>query len=481
MIRTARRFSLIALCIAPLLSGCALGPNYQRPPLNSPAAFRNAPTTQPAATAPASLADLPWWEVFKDPALADLTHEALANGYDLRIAISRVERARAIAAQSQAELFPQLGYSGVISRGRNSFFGSAFPNGGVTESGALATLNAAWEIDLWGRIRRADEAALAQLMATEEARRGVMLSLVSEVAQDYLELLGLDLELTVARRNATSFTESLSIFRQRAQGGVGSNLQVLRAEAALANTAATIPELERQIQLKENQISVLLGRNSGPVSRSAPLAQLALPPDVPVGLPSDLLERRPDVRQAEENLKAANARVGVTVANFFPRLGLTALLGQVSPELSDFSSSRNNAWAIGADVSGPIFQGGRLRAQHDQAIAELEQARLTYKQTALAAFGDVADALIARQKLDEVRVQLAQSVQSLGEAVNVARQLYGAGRASYFEVLEAQQQLFPAEVALARTRTRQFVVIVQLYRALGGGWNLKDEQWDKGR
>lgn len=455
------------------LTGCAVGPQYSRPAVDVPAEFR----AQPGAARQTSIADLPWWEVFKDPDLKALVTTALADNYDLRIAVSRIEQARAIETQVRSPLFPQLDYQLDISGGRNSALGQPAPGAGRLQGSASALLNASWELDLWGRIRRADEAARAQILASEEARRGVMLSLVGEVAQNYFQLLALDLQLDIARRSSESFGESLNMFRRRLEGGMASVLETARAEASLASTAANVPDLERLIVIKENQINVLLGRHPAPVYRSAALIDQQLPPDVPAGLPSLLLERRPDVRQAEQELIAANARIGVAVAQFFPTFDLTAFLGRVSPQLSAITSGKTNSWSAASGLLGPIFKGGRLYGQYEQARAEREEARLRYQQIALNAFQEVSNALISRQKLEEVRAEQTRAVRALSDAVKFATQRYLAGFSNYFEVLEAQQQLYPAENALAQTQLNQFLVIVQLYRALGGGWNLAPEQW----
>ncbi len=456
-----------------LISGCAVGPNYRRPAIDAPAIFRG----QEGAAQQASLADLPWWQVFKDDSLRDLIKTALTNNYDLRVAVRRIEQARAIEVQTRSQFFPQIGYEGDVARGKNSVRDNPIPNGGKTGNSALGIFNVAWEFDLWGRIRRADEAARAQILANEEARRGVMLSLVSDVAQAYFELLELDLQLEIAKRTTQSFGDSLAIFRQRLEGGVASRLETTRAEASLASTAAVVPNLERLIAIKENQINVLLGHTPGPVPRNATLIQQQTPPEIPAGLPSVLLERRPDIRQAEQELVAANAQIGVAVAEFFPKLGLTTFFGRVSPELSAFSSGKANTWAVAGSLVGPIFQGGRLLGQYEQAEAQWEEVKLRYQQTALNAFQEVSNALTSRQKLEDVRAQQARAVTALADAVKVSLQRYVAGLSSYFEVLEAQQQLFPAENALAQTQLDQLVVVVQLYRALGGGWNVPDDKW----
>src|SRR6185436_1037241 len=313
-----------------------------------------------------------------------------------------------IAKQARAQFVPQVGYEGTVSRGRNELLGNpspAGPTGARTGDAAYAALNASWEIDLWGRIRRLNESARASFLATEEARRGIRLSLVAEVAQAYFELLELERRLQIANRTTDSFKESARIFNQRFEAGGASKLDTARAEAALASTAANVPDIERQIVTKENQISVLLGQNPGPIAHNAKLDEQVLPPEVPAGLPSALLERRPDIRQAEQSLRSANAQIGVSVAEFFPKIGLTTFMGKVSPELSAFTAGSANAWSAAASLSGPIFQGGALMGQYREAKAKREEARLRYEQTALNAFREVARSLITREKLTGIRTE----------------------------------------------------------------------------
>jgi outer membrane protein, multidrug efflux system len=457
------------------LSGCAVGPNYVRPKVTPPTEFRGAE----GAAQQASYADLPWWEVFKDEQLRDLIKTALANNYDLAIAVSRVEQSRQIAAQVRAQYFPFVNYSVGASNGKNEFLGSVTPGSPTTKGSFLAAGSVAWEADIWGRIRRMNESARAQFLSTEEARRGVMLTLTSSVAQAYFELLGLELQLQIAKDTTASFTETLKLFNERYEGGVASMLDVSRAEAAQAAAAAAIPQYELQIALKEDQISVLLGRNPSSIAHSAKLLDEIVPPEIPVGLPSSLLERRPDVLAAEQNVRAANAQIGVATANFFPQLGLTALLGQASTPLSLITAGQANVWSLAANFAGPIYQGGALRAQKRQAVAFWEQSKFQYEQAALNAFTDVSDALISRQKYEAIRTEQIRSVTAYQQAVKVALQRYTAGKASYFEVLDAQLQLYPEQNSLAITELNRRVVIVQLYLALGGGWNLTDQDWQQ--
>lgn len=459
-----------------LLSGCAMGPNYKRPAVASPHNFRSAPrqvTTN-------SLADLPWWNIYRDETLRSLIHIALTNNYDVLIAATRVEQAREVSAQARAQFLPTINFQGVVSHGRNEIFGTPFPNNGLTGDSASALADFAWEIDFWGRIRRLNESARAQYLATEEGRRGVMLSLVSAVASSYFQLLELDIQLQIAQRTADSFDSSLKMFNQRLQGGAVSRLDTSRAAGALATTLAQVPQIKQQMIITENQINVLLGRNPGPVPRGRTMLQQYTPPDIPMGLPSMLLERRPDVLAAEQQLIAANANVGVSAANFFPRIGLTSFFGQVSPELSAITEGTANSWSIAAVAAGPIFQGGALRARYRQSKAARAQAELQYKQTILGAFQDVSNALISREQLAVARKQLEQAVTDYRESVEVSTQRYKAGTASYFEVLDAQQLLFPAETSLAQVEFNQLLVVVQLYQALGGGWNLDNPTFTSG-
>jgi multidrug efflux system outer membrane protein len=428
-----------------------------------------------------SIADLPWWDIYQDETLKSLIFVALTNNYDVRIAATRVEQARALTAVARSQFLPTLEYQGAIGRGRNEFLGIPTPNGGNTTDAALTTLNAAWEIDLWGRIRRSNESARAQFLATDYARRGVMLSLVSGVAQAYFELLALDAQLEIAQHTEAAFEKTLNLFNKRLKGGLASRLDTSRAKGALTITAAQVPVLEQQIALRENQINILLGRNPGPVPRSSTLLQQRMPPEVPAGLPSALLERRPDVLTAEQNVRSANAAVGVSIANFFPRVGLTGLMGKVSPAVSTFTAGSANAWSVAANSAGPIFQGGALRAQYRQALASRDQARLEYEQTVRSAFQDVSDALVSREKFAVARLQFESGVTAYQESVRISFDRYDTGRASYFEVLEAQQLLFPAENSLVQVELNQMLAIVQLYKALGGGWNLSNPQFTTGR
>jgi len=456
--------AIISVGLILFVVSCAVGPDYKRPPVNTPDSFRGT-----ADTSTNSLADLPWWQVFHDETLQTLIRTALTNNYDLRIAVTRVEQARALAAQARSQFFPQVDYAGFAGRGKNVANNMPSPTGtGGTIFGA--DVNASWEIDLWGRIRRLNESARAQYLATEEARRDVMISLIGQMAQDYFQLLALDRQLEIAKQSTNSFGQSLKIFTERLQGGVASKLETSSAEALMDSAAATIPELEQQIAMQENLISVLLGQNPAAILHGNVALEKQLPPDVPAGLPSNLLERRPDIREAEQQLRSANAQVGVARANFFPQLNLTGLFGAASSDLSEFTAGENIAWSIAAGLTGPLFHGGQLRAQYAQAWAARDQSALQYQAAVLNAFLEISDALISREKLGAARVHQTQAVAAYQEAVKVSMQRYRLGNSSYYEVLQEQQQLFPAENSLVQIQLNQLLAVVQLYRALGGGW-----------
>lgn len=456
-----------------ILPSCTVGPNYRRPNVSAPSVFRGAS----GAALQASFADQPWWGVFRDKTLTDLVKTAFANNYDLATAVARVEQARQIAAQARAQYFPAISYLSVLTYGHNQFTGSPASNLPGAQGFFLGIARAAWEPDLWGRIRRTNEAARAEFFASEDVRRGVMLTLMSDVSESYFELLGLRYQLAIAEETTESYTATLRLFTKRLQEGIGNSLQTSRAAADLQTAAAGIPELQRVIALKENQICVLLGKNPGPIETKITLLDEAIPPEVPAGLPSSLLERRPDVLAAAERVRAANARIGVAQAAFFPTIGLTTFFGKLSTPLADLTSGNTNAWNLGATAAGPIYQGGALKAQKRQAVAEWQQTRVEYLNTALNAFREVSDALISREKYEAARAEQLQAVQSNQKAVQLAQMRYLDGISSYFEVLEAQQRLFPARLALAQTEVNRRLVIVQLYDALGGGWNLTDAQW----
>jgi multidrug efflux system outer membrane protein len=448
-------------------AGCTVGPDYKTPDANAPASFRGE---ESASTN--SLADLPWWQLFQDTALQGLIQTALTNNYDLRVAMARVEESRALLAQSRSQFYPQVAYQGALGAARNVLGASPYYSGAPAGKGSDLAGSVSWEIDIWGRIRRLSESARSAFFATEEGRRGLTISLVANVAQSYFQLLALDEELSIAQATTNSFGQSLNVFSNRLRGGASSKLETAAAEAALASAAATIPELRRQVVFQENQIRVLIGLNPGPVARLPGSFQTASLPDIPAGLPSAVLERRPDIRQAMHLMRAANARIGVAQANFYPRITLTGLFGEVSPELTAFSGGTLGAWSAAGSVAGPIFQGGLLKGQLRQARAAWDEARFQYQSTVLNAFQEVSDALVARQELARERDEQDRAVAAYQEAVRVANQRYLGGRANYYELLQEQQLLFPAQTALTQTRLNQLLAAVQLYKALGGGWSV---------
>jgi multidrug efflux system outer membrane protein len=452
-----------------LVTGCAVGPNYERPPIASPVEFRGAQPTQ----AEASFADSRWWEVLQDDRLQGLIDEALKNGFDIRAAAWRVEEARANAGIAKSQYFPEIAGEAGWTRGRVSEFISPIP--GTLEL-TNASVGFSWEVDLWGRIRRLNEAALARYLATEEARRGVLLSLVSDVATNYFQLRSLDFEKEIAVRTAQAFRETHELFSNRHEAGLASELETASAAAPLRTTQAVIPDLERRITAQENQIAFLLGHRPEEIPRGAALNDQILPPAIPAGLPSDLLKRRPDLRQAEQELIAANADVGVTVANYFPSLRLTGAFGGVAPQVSELFSG-GKQWSIGGGLFTPIFQGRRLKNENRAARARFEQAKVNYERAVTNAFGEVSTALVAYERLAHVEEEQAQAVDFYRQAVALANSRYRSGLADYLDVLLAQRQLFPAENALAQIRFNRLAVLVDLYRALGGGWQLPDDGW----
>ena len=462
-------FPALPCCVLCLLwvAGCAVGPNYKTPDARAPAAFRGEESSLTN-----SLGDLPWWQLFQDPPLQALIQTALTNNYDLRVAVARVEESRALLAQSRSQFYPQVTYQGASGGGRNVLAGSPYLSGNPSAKGSDLAGNVSWEIDFWGRIHRLTESSRASYFATDEARRNVTISLIANVAQSYFQLLALDAQLAIAQQTSNSFGQSLKLFRDRLRGGVSSKLETAAAEAALASAAATIPELRRQIALQENQIRVVLGSYPGPVARQLGALQTESLPDIPAGLPSALLERRPDIRQAVQLMRAANARVGVAQANFYPRITLTGLFGEASPELTAFSGGTVGAWSAAANLAGPIFEGGLLKGQLRQAQAAWDEARFQYQATVLNAFQEVSDALVSRQELARERLEQSRAVAAYQEAVQVANQRYRGGQSSYYELLQEQQLLFPAQNALTQTLLNQLLATVQLYKALGGGWNV---------
>jgi len=452
-----------AVLLSLLLTGCTVGPKYKRPAIQPPADFYAE-----RQIASGSEADAAWWDLFKDPALQGLIREALKNNYDLQLAFARVEQERALAGVTRSQYFPQVGYGASIG-GQQA---TLIPN----HTYYSYNFNTFWEIDLFGRIRKLNEAQRAVYFASEEARRDVRLLVLAEVAQGYFQLRALDADLEIAQRTTKSFEDTLEIFRHKFEGGAASGLEVSRAEAALSNVASTIPDLRRQIVAQEVALNLLLGRNPGPIARGSALAEQYDPPEVPTGLPSQLLERRPDLQEAEETLIAANANVGVAKANFFPTISLTGALGGASPQLSELTGT-GKAWSLAGNLAGPLFTAGRLKNEYRAALAQRDQARITFERAVTQAFGEVSTSLAAHQELARAYKEQLNSVEAYRESVRLSNIRYDSGLASYFEVLDAQIQMFPAEQSAVGYDLGRKVALVNLYRALGGGWNLTDAQW----
>jgi multidrug efflux system outer membrane protein len=454
-----------AVLLTILLAGCNVGPKYKRPAIQPPADFYAERQSNAG-----SEADVAWWELFKDPVLQGLIREALQNNYDLRVAFARVEQERALAGVTRSQYFPQVGYGAGITGQKDPFPSVA------SHTYYAYNFNTFWEFDLFGRIRKLNEAQRAVYFASEEARRDIRLLVLAEVAQGYFQLRAFDANFEIAQRTVKSFQDTLDLFQRKFEGGASSGLEVARAQAALSNVAATIPDLQRQIVAQEVALTLLLGRNPGPIARGSALAEQYDPPEVPTGLPSQLLERRPDLRESEENLIAANASVGIAKANFFPTISLTGFFGGISPQLSELTGA-GKAWSLGGNLAGPLFTAGRLKNEYRAALAQRDQARIAFEKAVTQAFGDVSTSLSAHQQLAKAYQEQLHSVEAYRESVRLSNIRYDSGFASYFEIIDAQIQMFPAEQSAVDYDLGRKVALVNLYRALGGGWSLNDPQW----
>jgi multidrug efflux system outer membrane protein len=463
-LRSLRALTLLGVVSAGL-AGCTVGPNYERPQVASPDQFRFIETAAQAQ----SLADSPWFDVFQDPALQTLVKEGLANNLDLQAALARVEEARARAGIAKSYYYPQVD-AGVGAAIR----GASGDNNAEREESVTESVNygfrLSWEIDLFGRLRRQREAALALALAAEQNRRGVLVTLIGDVASTYFLLRELDLQLDIARRTLALNDETVTYFRNRLDGGVSNRLEVDRIVANRAQTATSIPDLERQRAQVENQLSFLIGRAPGPISRSALALGETLPPPVPAGLPTQLLERRPDVTFAEQLLVAANADIGAAKALFFPSLSLTGFLGGVNGDLTSYLGGGGAVWSLTPNLFQPIFNAGRLRQNVAVMQARFDAAVAEYRKSALNGYREVANALITIQKLAEMREQQQIGVAALEDASDLSRARYDAGLASYLEILTADQDLFTRQLLLAQTLGAELRARAELYRALGGGW-----------
>jgi len=451
-----------------LTAGCAMGPEYRRPDLPSVEEFRGA-TAEPAAE---SIADLPWWELFEDDALRSLIGDAIENNGDLRAAAARVVAARARASVAGDALLPAVQVQAGASRQRTPFVPSIPGVSTITTNVFSASVNVSWELDVWGRIRRGAEAADADAEAVAEHRRSILLMLVADVAQAYVELLELDGLYDLYRHTRESRIELLRLFDAQLRGGTGTLVQTSNAEALVYDVEAALPPLQAQIAQKENQISILLGKPPGSIARGPPLDFSRLPPEIPPGLPASLLERRPDLRALEQNLRAAVARIGVAEANLLPPISLTGLAGLLSAEAGSLLSGNAGQWLYGANSSWlvPILNGKGLRALRDAAVADAEAATADYQQAVLNALGEVSGALAEIRGAREAADILSKQVKSLQLRLDLTLDQYRAGVASYVEVTLAYQDLLPAQISLVQADARRTLTVIQLYRVLGGGW-----------
>jgi len=471
------RYIMVALMgVAFMLQSCMMGPNYTRPETAKADSWR---LTTSAAE---SIANLPWWELLKDPSLQQLVRSALQENLDLQIATANIEEFQAQLMIAKFDLVPSFDYTGTAFGYRNTnssgiapVGGGAIPSGGKGGGTSFSYLSAdiglKWEVDLWGRIRRSIEVARAQLLSKEENQRAVIIGLVSGVAQSYFDLRGLDYEVDITKRTLKTWDESVRLSELRYKQGTIPKLDLDRFQAERAGTAAQLADLERQVVQTENRLSILLGRKPEEIARGLHLTEQPIPPVVPPGLPSDLLQRRPDILKVEQDLAAANATIGVAQANRFPQLALTGAVGGAGIR---FSGDSNGPFAVfkgAASLTGPIFNASALGYQVRAQEAMTQAAVAQYRKTVLTAFQEVEDALIAVQKTAEQRTALEQQVAALQSAYRLADFRYQGGRASYLDALTAQRDLFNSEVALARTRRAQLTSIVQLYKTLGGGWS----------
>ncbi len=459
---------LTALLLVVLLgAGCTVGPNYKRPTVSVPGVYRGVTPQEAAQPAAESLGDQKWWEVFQDKQLQDLIHTALQQNYDVRIAATRILQAQAQLGITRADQFPTINGGAQAVNQRTPRTKQFRP---FETSATQVDLELAWELDFWGKYRRATEAARANLLATQWAHEAVINTLVSDVATAYFQLRELDLELEISRRTLASRQDSLRLTQLLANGGATSMLDVRQAEQLVFTAAETIPDLERRIEQQENFISTLLGNNPGPIARGANLTEQPHAPEVPAGLPSSLLERRPDIRQAEAQLIAANAQIGVAKAAYFPQVTLTATGGYQSSALTSLFTGPAGLWSFGGSLIQPIFDGGRIRSNVRLSEARQQETLFIYQQTIQQAFRGVSDALVEYRKDQEFREQQRQLALSAEDAARLSDMRYRGGAASYLEVLTNQTNYFSAELGLAQAQLNELLGLVRIYRNLGGGW-----------
>ncbi len=457
----------VATLASGLIAGCMVGPNYHRPAIQTPTAYRDLSENPQVQAQAASYADLPWWQVFQDPVLQDLIRTTLKQNYNLQTATEKITYARAQLMVTRSSQLPQVNATGVATDER-AFNGFPFRTKYATYAA-----DATFQLDLFGQLRRATESARAQLLSTEYAQKTEILTLASDVASNYFALLALDLQLQIAHDTVKTQEEAVKLTKQRLDHGVATRLDVLQAQQVLDTANAQIPDLERQIGLEEDALSILLGDYPHSVARGRPLVEQPIPPEVPAGLTSSLLARRPDILQAEQNLIAANAEIGVAKAAFFPQITLTGTGGGAVGRSTVFSSLINSnvgTWGAAAQLTQPIFEAGRLRGNLRAAESQQRQGLIAYKYAIKGAFKDVSDALIGYEKYHQVRVAQETTVQDLSDSVSTSLKRYRGGIATYLEVLDNQRSLFSAQLTLAQDRGNEFQSLVQLYKALGGGW-----------
>ena len=464
--RRATTFSVLATIVF-TASACTVGPSYKRPIINIPDQYRGASESSTALSAPASLADQKWWELFQDQRLQALIRTALEQNYDLQIAAARILQAQARLGIVRADQFPSVAAGAAATRQRVAHYLN-FP--AAQFSTLEVSVSTAWEIDFWGKFKRATEAARATLLASEWGRRAIVTSLIGQVASAYFDLRELDMELEISKRTLASRQESLRLTQVREQGGETSLLDVRQAEQLVFEAKGAIADLERAIEQQENLLSTLIGDNPAPVPRGQPLVDQPRALDVPAGLPSTLLERRPDIRQAEQELVAANADIGVAKAAYFPQISLTGVGGFQSAALASLFSGPAGFFSVGAALAQPLFTGGKLKSDVALATARREEAVLSYRQTIQQSLREVADSLVAHRKAREFREQQELLTRSAQDAQRLSDVRYQGGITSYLEVLDSGTRLFSAELGLAQARRNELLTVVQTYRALGGGW-----------
>jgi multidrug efflux system outer membrane protein len=469
--RNSMSKGIISFVLAVMLSACTLGPDYRRPVVNPPSSWR---FDEKEAK---EVANTEWWEQFGDPVLNELIRSALQENKDIRIAVARVQEFMGRYGVTKAALYPQVGAAGIGTRKRVTHYTNP-PWAPGTEnpySDYQALLSASWEIDIWGRIRRATEAARAELLSSEEGQRAVVLTVATAVATAYTDLRDLDKQLEIAERTTKSRGESFNLFKLRFGRGLISELELRQVESEYQSALATIPLLQKLIAQQENALSVLLGRNPGPIQRGRPLEELALPA-VPSGLPSQLLERRPDIRQAEQNLVAANARIGAAKALYFPVISLTGVFGVESTDLSRLFTGPARNWSYSVPISAPVFTAGGIAGQVRVAEAVQQQALFRYQQAVQTAFREVEDSLVDQGKSREQLGIQRQQVEALRSYAALARLRYENGYTSYLEVLDAERGLFTAELTYTQTKGVLFRALVNLYKSMGGGWVVEAER-----